>query len=306
MNGPPSSLRTERGSHGVASVIPGADRSIGAILVDQGIISLEEAERALALQKAEGLRFGEAAVRLGLLTEAELRAALSNQYSYSYLPLTGNKPLSEELVAAYQPFSGLVEQLRSIRSQLLLRWFNRETGRSILSIVSPERGEGRSYFAANIAVVFSQLGERTLLIDADLRAPRQHELFRLENKVGLSSMLAGRADDEAIVPIRCLANLDVLPSGPVPPNPQELLNRPAFGDLLAGACARYEIILVDTPAFSSGADANMLAARAGGALMVARSRETRVAGLVEMSKVLGQAGVTVVGSVFNDVPAEKV
>ena len=89
----------------------------------------------------------------------------------------------------------------------------------MLTIVGAERGEGRTYLAANLAIVFSQLGERTLLVDADLREPRQHFLFHLENQVGFSTLLAGRSREEAIVRIPDLAGLSVLPAGPTPPNP---------------------------------------------------------------------------------------
>ncbi|TMH13144.1 MAG: chain length determinant protein tyrosine kinase EpsG, partial [Betaproteobacteria bacterium] len=177
----------------VAASAPRANRSIGAILMDSGVLSPEDAERILLFQKEHGLRFGEAAIRLGLLSEADIQFALSRQFSYAYLRTMGDKkPLSDELVAAYQPFSPRVEQLRAIRSQLMLRWFDKAEQRQVMTVVGTEPGEGRSYLAANLAVVFSQLGERTLLIDADMRRPRQHELFLLQNKVGLSTVLSGR------------------------------------------------------------------------------------------------------------------
>lgn len=303
-NRPIGAIQAQRGLSMQSNLLT-TNRSIGAILMDAGILTPEGAERILKLQKEENLRFGDAAIRLGLLSESDLQLALSRQFNYAYLPLTDDKPVSEELVAAYQPFSHLVEQLRSIRSQLLLRWFDSEAKQTTLVIAGASRGEGRSYLAANLAIVFSQLGERTLLIDADLRAPRQHELFKVENKAGLSSLLAGRAEEGAIVPIKAFSSLDVLPAGPIPPNPLELLNRPAFGEILAKASANYEIVLIDTSALASGADANMVAARAGAALVVARNNQTRVGAFGEMVKSLTRSGVSVVGSVFNDPPLVK-
>ena len=135
-------------------------QSIGAILIDARILTVDSAERILKLQKEHNLRFGDAAMQLGLISESDLQLALSQQFDYPYLPASGEKALSDELVAAYQPFSHLVEQLRSIRSQLLLRRFGREAGKNLLAIVGTARGEGRSFVAANLAVVFSQLGER--------------------------------------------------------------------------------------------------------------------------------------------------
>lgn len=278
-------------------------RSIGAILMDAGLLKPEDAERVLKLQKVENLRFGDAAIQLGILTENDIRYALSYQFDYVYLPSTENKPVSEELVAAYQPFSHEVEQLRMVRSQLMLRWFDKEAGKTVLAVVGAGPGEGCSYIAANLAIVFSQLGERTLLIDSDLRAPHQHELFKLENKIGFSSVLAGRASfEEAIVRIPVFANLSVLPAGPVPPNPQELLNRPAYSDLFEHARNAYDVVLLDTSNMSVGADAIMVATRAGAALAVARMIETRAGAFRDMVKALARSGVAVVGSVLNDPP----
>lgn len=276
-----------------------AGRRIGAILMDTGLLTPECAEQVLKLQKAAKLRFGEAAVRLGLLTESDIQFALSKQFDYTYLPLAGDKPVSEELVAAYQPFSDEVEQLRALRSQLMLRWFDKEAGHKCLVIVGTDRGEGRSFLAANLAVVFSQLGERTLLIDADMRAPRQHELFKLENEIGLSSLLGGRANGGTIVNIPVFANLAVLPAGPIPPNPLELLNRPTFELLLEKIRNGFDIVLIDTPGTTSGADAEIIATRVGAALAVARRDQTRVAVFAELIGSLMAAGVTVVGSVLN-------
>jgi protein-tyrosine kinase len=290
----------------VIPTAPRANRSIGAILMDAGLLSTEDAERILLLQKQKNLRFGEAAVRLGLLTEADIQFALARQFAYPYLRASGDKqPVSAELVAAYQPFSLCVEQLRAVRSQLMLRWFDKAEQRQVLTVVGAEPSEGRSYLAANLAIVFSQLGERTLLIDADLRNPRQHKLFKLENKVGLSTVLAGRTREEAIIRITDLTGLFVLPAGPIPPNPLELLTRTAFDDLLAHVRSTFDVVIIDTPGFSTGEDAVMIAVRAGAALAVARSTQTRVGAFNDMVEGLMNAGVAVVGSVLNEVPSVK-
>ncbi len=286
---------------------PRVSRSLGGILIDSGLLKPEDAERVLLVQKEHNLRFGDAAVRLGLLTEADIQYALSRQFAYAYLRKSPGekKPVSDELVAAYEPFSSRVEELRAVRSQLMLRWFDKADQRQVLTIVGAERGEGRSHLAANLAVVFSQLGERTLLVDADLRHPRQHELFYLENKIGFSTVLSGRSREEAIVRIPDLAGLCVLPAGPVPPNPLELLNRLNFDEFLIQAKATFDIVIIDTPALSVGEDAAMVAVRTGAALAVARNSQTKVSGFADMVLGLMNAGVSVVGSVLNEVPASK-
>ena len=251
----------------------GIARSIGAILIDAGRLSAEDAEKILRLQKTEALRFGDAALRLKLLTEDDIRFALSRQFDYPYLPM-GDESLSQELVAAYKPFGPAVEQLRALRSQLMLRWFDGASERKALAVVSPARGDGRSFLAANLAIVFSQLGERTLLVDADLRRPRQHQLFHIPSGAGLSDAIAGRVGPECVVRIPSLLGLSVLPAGAEPPNPQELLGRPAFIELLQGLSRNFDTIILDTPASSEFADAQTVAARAGAAVVVARKNRT--------------------------------
>ena len=284
-----------------------ATRTLGAILIDGGQLKPEDAERVLQYQKQQNLRFGEAAMRLGLISEADIQFALSRQFAYAYLRKTPGelRPLSDELVAAYQPFSSRVEQLRAIRSQLMLRWFDRAEERQVLTVVGAERGEGRTYLAANLAIVFSQLGERTLLVDADMRQPRQHYLFHLDNQIGFSTLLAGRSREEAIVRISDLAGLSVLPAGPTPPNPLELLNRLNFDEFMIQAKSAYDVVIVDTPAMASGEDAAMIAVRTGAALAVARGGSTRVAAYSDLVQGLMDAGVAVVGSVLNEVPVKK-
>jgi len=276
-----------------------SSRSIGALLMDAGRITPEAAERILKLQKEKNLRFGEAAVELGLLTEDDIQHALAHQFDYPYL-VPGDSSVSQEVVAAFKPFSASVEQLRALRSQLMLRCLNPDNEDRSLAIVSPEKGEGRSYIAANLAVVFSQLGERTLLIDADLRRPRQHQIFCLGNPPGLSAILSGRAEPENVISrIPNLLGLSVLPAGAVPPNPQELLGRPAFSALLQYCRQHYDVVLIDTPAGRTS-DAETIAAKASAALAVGRKNITAIGNLQEMVTSIRRSGTPVVGAVLNE------
>lgn len=277
-----------------------AGRSIGAILVDSGHLTAEKAEKIIHHQKERGMRFGDAAMDLGLITEDDFRFALAQQFDYPYLTLSDSS-LSPELTAAYKPYNPVVEQLRALRSQLMLRWFDTSEQRRTLAIVSPDQGDGRSFIAANLAIVFSQLGERTLLIDADLRRPRQHQLFNLGNTAGLSDVLAGRtAESSAVTRIESLVGLSVLPAGAVPPNPQELLGRPAFGKMLSGFAADHDVIILDTPEADEYADAHTVAARAGAAVLVGRKNRTPLAAMSSLAANLRIAGAMLVGSVLNE------
>jgi len=280
-----------------------ADRPIGVILSDWGRLSQENVQRILDYQRKAGLPFGEAGIAMGLLTEDDVRQALSLQFGQACpLPDAG---LAPELIAAWQPESASVEHLRALRSQLMLRWFENDARHAALAVLSPGPCEGRSYITANLAVLFAQLGKRTLVIDADLRRPRQHEIFGVSPRLGLSTILSGRAGREAVSEIDSIPGLAVLPAGALPPNPQELLARPGLPRLISALRSHYEVILIDTPPADSSADAATVAARAGAALMLAcrdRSSVPRIAGLADD---LREFGVTIVGAVLNGARAAQ-
>lgn len=284
----------------VPAALPTDRRAIGAILQDSGRIRAEDVETVLRQQQEEGKRFGDTAVSLGLVTAEDVKQALAKQFGYAVMA-SSDFPLSRELTSAYDPFCPQVESLRELRSQLMLRWISSEPGRGVIAVVSTERGDGRTYIAANLAVVFAQLGAKTLLIDADLRMPRQHELFGLTDRTGLSSVLAGRADATAIQTVTTLSNLCVLPAGPVPPNPQELVGNPVFDGLLRELQRSFDVILLDTTAGASNMDAQLVAAAAGAALVVARQDATRVASVRRFTESLTKTRCVVLGSVLNGV-----
>jgi chain length determinant protein tyrosine kinase EpsG len=273
-------------------------RHLGAILIDDGKLSSADAEQVLRRQRELGWRFGEAAIELNLITDADLKQALAKQYEFPYL-VSGPEGVSKDLIAAWDPFHPVSEELRAVRTQLLIRWFNPGAGRRTLAITSPCAREGRSFIASNLAVVFSQLGHRTLLIDADFRAPRQQAIFNISDRFGLSSALSGRSDLSAAAPVAGLTGLAVMPAGPLPPNPLELLSRGSFAALLAKAQAEYDVILIDTPPVIEYSDAQAITFRAGDALLVSRKDATRLADTERAMRDLSDASARVVGSLMN-------
>jgi protein-tyrosine kinase len=274
-------------------------RPIGALLIEAGRLSPEGSERTLKQQQERGAKFGETAVQLGLVSQADVAQALAKQYGYAYLT-PGDSRLSPSLVCAFEPNSLMAEQMRALRSQLQARWFQAQPGHKTLALCSSARGEGRSYIAANLAVAFSQLGLKTLLIDADLRHPSQHERFKANNQTGLSSLIAGRSDlVSSIKPIPGLPGLDLLTAGPEAPNPQELLGQSRFTELLDQLAQHYSIILLDTAAAADNSDALTLAHTAKGALLIARQDHTLVSQLKQFQQQLAQTGASLVGSFLN-------
>jgi protein-tyrosine kinase len=278
---------------------PDRGRAIGTILVEQGRLDSKEVEEIQRFANSHGVRFGEAAVQLKRITERDIESAIAQQYNYPVLARGGEGGVADDVIAAYMPQSDAVEPLRALRSQIILRWFN-NASRRVLAISSAERGEGRSWLAANLATMFAQLGERTLLIDADMRHARQHRMFNIDNSVGLSALLTGRAGREIARRIHPQLRLFVLPAGIIPPNPQELLARPVFDVILDHFAAQFSLVILDTPAASETADAQILAANAGNAVMIARRNCTSQAKLAAAMQMFTDTGVNVIGSVINE------
>lgn len=276
------------------------DRSIGSIISETRNLSAEQVEQILAYQRKNAVRFGEAAVALGFASTDDVLFALAQQFHYPYAAEEQRKA-SPELVALNQPFSVQAEAFRAIRSQVMMRVFSEaDPGRRALAVVSPDSGDGKTFFAANLAVTLAQLGGRTLVVDADLRSPRQHEVFNVRNDAGLSGILSGRAESQVIQQVSGVHNLFVLPVGITPPNPVELVERPAFALLMRELVSKFDHVIVDTPAASRGADASVIATRCGHALVVARKNHSGVSALQDLVASLTGTPARVAGVIVNE------
>ncbi len=278
----------------------GAERLLGSLLIDAGRLTPKDVERIIAEQERSGKRFGEAARTLGLIKGEELDEALARQFDAPLLPQKRERPISSRVVAAYKPMGRVGEAMRALREQLMQRWFDGSRTQSALLMAGVDRSEGRSFITANLAVAFAQLGARTLLIDADLRNPVQHTLFKLKNRRGLTHILSGRSNQSEIVQLPFLPALAILPSGPLPPNPQELLARAPLAGLIADVTGRFDVVLIDSSASSSSADVQAIARRIGGTCLIARRNRTSLERLADFDNSLQHAGSKVVGVVFND------
>jgi len=273
------------------------DLRIGSILSAAGKLDSARIGQVLRLQQTQhGLRFGQAALRLGLISREDLLLALAKQYDFPCHRLNGGS-VHPDLIAFCDAQHPSVERLRTLRTRLLIRWSGPGSKSRALAIVSPGSCEGRSFVAANLAVLFAQLGMRTLLVDADMRAPRQYRIFDVADRGGLSSVLSGRAAGE--VPLPAFGPLAVMPAGALPPNPQELLLRPALASYLELASAQYDVVLVDTPPARDTADTHGVAFCAGSALVLARMNHTRLDEATALARDLSEAGTLVLGTVLN-------
>ncbi|MED1228935.1 CpsD/CapB family tyrosine-protein kinase [Bacillus nakamurai] len=180
-----------------------------------------------------------------------------------------NKLNKRSVITMSEPKSINSEQYRTIRTNIEFSSIDTEVKSLIITSAGPE--EGKSTTAANLAVVFAQQGKKVLLVDADLRKPTVHFTFKLDNGIGLTSLLLKQMPfKEAVLPSG-EANLDILTSGPIPPNPAELLSTKTMKDVLAEARAIYDKVIVDTPPVLAAADTKILGSYTDGSIMVISS-----------------------------------
>jgi len=200
------------------------------------------------------------------------------------------------VIAACDPLAEATEALRGVRTALMLRWFS--DTRKTLAVSEARSGEGSAPLAANLAVLFAQLGRRTLLIDANLRNPTQHLLFGVRAGAGLAEALANRSFSlHGATPVAALDSLSLMQAGVVPSNAQELLGGEAFRFLVETAAVEFDVVIIDTSAVLDSADAQIVSACAGGCLFAIRRHETRVADFEEMRNLIAASGSVVVGAV---------
>lgn len=281
-----------------AAVAAQQDRRLGEILATRLDLTAADLDRIAAVARFRRVRFGDAAVALGLASAQDVFAALSSQFRYACASEAPGRSAAEQ-VMLQRPRSPQAEAVRALRSELSRQVFRDGAPAASLAVVSPQSQDGKSFLSANLAVAWSQAGRRTLLIDADLRGPRQHQIFGIDNATGLSSLLAGRCGLEAIVRIHDVPGLYVLPAGPLPPNPLELVDGPVFRDLMGDLGRRFDQIVVDTPARAYGADALAIADRCAAALLVARRHASRLSSLAALTGRLSQGPARLAGVVMN-------
>lgn len=276
---------------------PSHHARLGELLVGAGALCESDVARIVAAQRERAARFGAIALEMKLITDTQLRQALAQQVSYPVL--AADSSLSPLLAAAREPFGEYAEAMRTLRSQLLLRWFGAE--RSLLAVTSARGEAGAGVVAANLAIVFAQLGAQTLLIDANLRAPEQHLLFGLGECSGLSDLLNGHSrTDDAMHAVQPFDSLTIVPAGARFPNPQEALSGSLFGRLLTGFGNEFEIVIVATPPLLEFADAAIVSERTRGCLFAARRHHTALRDLQRARQSLVPSGVGIVGVALGD------
>jgi succinoglycan biosynthesis transport protein ExoP len=211
-------------------------------------------------------------------------------------------PSRIELVPHDGPRLAVSEAYRSLRTALLLS-SAREL--KVVAVTSAVAGEGKSATATNLAVVMAQLGRRVLVVDADLRKPRLHEVLQLSNRAGLVSYLTGGADLDAIVGRTAVPQLFAIPSGPMPPNPSELLASERMRELVRAARGRFDFVVIDTPPLLPVTDATLVGDLVDGVVLCLRSGKVTRDEARSCQERLARAGIKILGVVLNRHTAQQ-
>ena len=196
------------------------------------------------------------------------------------------------------PFN-VVESYKTIRTNILFT--AADSDKKVIAVSSPNPGEGKSTSAANLAIALAQTGSAVLLIDADMRKPVQHRTFRIKNDEGLSTLIIKKSSMAKSVKSNVINNLDLLPSGPLPPNPSELLSTDNFKALLEMFAKNYDYVIIDTPPVNVVSDAMVMKDSITGIMLVIRYAMTTYEELSTCMKQINLAQVNMLGFVMNDV-----
>ncbi len=206
-----------------------------------------------------------------------------------------------ELITLTDPQSPQAEAYRSLRTNL--DFYSLENPLHTLLIASPEPDDDRTKVLANLGVISAQAGKRVILVDADMRRPRLHEVFGAPNDQGLATVLVENQDALPIFDTE-VANLRVLPAGPTPVNPADLLASPRMNEVLEQLKDMADVILFDAPPLVAVTDGALLAARVDGVLLVARAGQTRRELVEKARDILGKVKANLVGAVLTNAAME--
>lgn len=216
----------------------------------------------------------------------------------------GTSTHAVSLITLVDPSSPISEQYRTIRTNIQ---FASSADQQIKTIVitSSGPGEGKSTTSANLAVVFAKSGQRVLIIDADMRKPTVYKTFNLNNSIGLSTVLSTATSVLEAAQKTIIDNLTVLTSGPKPPNPSELLGSARMNQVIEEAKNLYDVIIFDMPPVVAVTDAQIMASKADGTIVVVRENVSRKESLSKAKELLNMVQARVLGVVYNGVEHRK-
>lgn len=218
------------------------------------------------------------------------------------MPKNKNK-IYNPLFVHEKPQSVISEKFRGIRSNIMFTNARNEVRSIIITAEKPEAG--KSFVTANVATTYAQAGYSTLIIDGDMRKPTQHYLFNTTNMRGLSSLIAGRNSIEEAVQYTDVENLDLLTSGPIPPNPSELIDSDEFNSIYHELLRMYDFIIIDTPPVNTVTDAQVFLKYIDNAILVIDIENNNKKEVKKAQSLLEKTGGKILGVVLNKAPKEK-
>lgn len=210
---------------------------------------------------------------------------------------------ARQLIVREHPKSIISEQYRTLRTNIK---FSKTDKLKSLLVTSAVQAEGKSTIAANITYLLAEEGQRVLFIDADLRKPTVHYTYQLKNTIGLSLVLSNQSDLESCIQKSDIDNLDILTSGPIPPNPSELLGSKRFETMLAEAESLYDWIIFDTSPLLAVTDTQLLANRVDGTIVVVNIEETSKKMTKKAMGLLRNVDAKIIGVVMNNMTSQNV
>ncbi|ADQ45261.1 capsular exopolysaccharide family [Caldicellulosiruptor kronotskyensis 2002] len=205
----------------------------------------------------------------------------------------------KEVIALYNPRSPITESYRMLRTNIQYSSLDKPIKTIVVTSTGPS--EGKTVTCANLAVVMAQAGSKVLVIDADLRRPAIHKVFGVSNKVGLTNLLVENKNFEEIVQKDGVEGLDLITSGPIPPNPAELLGSKKFENFLNTISQSYDYIIIDTPPCGSLTDAAIIGRIVDGVILVAAAGEVQIEAIQQAKENLQKVNANIIGVVLNKV-----
>lgn len=209
---------------------------------------------------------------------------------------------NEQLIAHNKPRSPISEAYRMVRTNV--QFTNIDSNITSIVVTSPTLGEGKSTTVANLATIFAQAGKRVIIVDCDLRKPTQHDIFGIKQLEGLTTALLGEKPLASIIVKTCIEGLDVLPAGPIPPNPAEILSSNLVKSLFEELESYYDVVLVDTPPLLAVTDAAILAGFLDGTILVLSSGGVKKDLAIQARENLLKVKANILGAVLNKVTSE--
>ncbi len=208
--------------------------------------------------------------------------------------------MKHKLISIANPKSQAAEAYRTLRTNI--QFSSLEEPVKTIVVTSSQPGEGKSTIVSNLAITMAQSGMKVLLMDCDLRKPMIHKKFDLANLEGLTSIISGRKKFEECIKTVDLPNFYILTSGPVPPNPAELLGLKRTKNLIGDLKEIFDIILIDAPPVLAVTDAQVLAALCGNVILVASYGEAEKDDVVSAKELIDKVGAKILGVIINKVP----